>query len=124
MAMRRTTIEVIAIYLVFLVLSSVAGFLAMDSVLAQAPPTYKPTEIQALRLQVKQRDALLAQRDYLDAQRRYQDAIALLAAEGDSVRRENKWPDSVKFNADTITFTIPEPAPVSTRPPAPTGVKP
>jgi hypothetical protein len=92
-------------------------FWVMTEAQPQALPPYKPTEIQSLRLQVKQRDALLAQKDWQVAQEHYQAAVAILNAEGEAIRKENHWPDTVKFDANTIEFS--EPAPVSTRPPPP-----
>lgn len=98
------------------------------SVIAQnpgPPPAFKPTEIQLLKLQVRQRDAWLAQRDFIESQRRYQQAIADLNSEGEAVRKENAWPETVTFNADTIEFTAaPKPPvtaptpPVESSPPA------
>lgn len=78
---------------------------------AQAPATYKPTEVQQLRLQVKQRDAWLAQRDAIEAQRRYQQAVGELNALGEAIRMENGWPESVVFNPDKVEFSqTPPPA--------------
>lgn len=77
--------------------------------------SYKPTEIQSLRLQVKQRDAWLAQKDAISAQQRYQAAVGALIAEGEMVRKEQGWPESVKFDADTITFAVPPEVPAGGR---------
>lgn len=74
---------------------------------AQAPASYKPTEVQTLRLQVKQRDAWLAQRDAIESQRRYQQAIAELNALGEDIRKENGWPTTVLFNPDKVEFSAP-----------------
>ena len=74
---------------------------------APAPPKYEPTEIQRLRLEVKQRDAKLAQRDLADAQARFQAAVAALMAEGDAVRAANGWPKDVALNPDTLAFAVP-----------------
>lgn len=62
---------------------------------------YKPTEIQSLRLQVKQKDALLAWN-------RYQAAINDLNAEAQRVKKDNHWPDETIFNGDTLQFSEPE----------------
>lgn len=61
---------------------------------------YKPTEIQSLRLQVKQRDALLAWN-------RYQAALNDLSAESERVKKANGWPDEVVFNGETLKFSAP-----------------
>lgn len=83
---------------------------------AQGPPppptmsavqAYKPTEIQLLRLQVKQRDMMLAQRDYIDAQRRYGATGQALFAEAETVKRENGWPETVTLDADKLEFKAP-----------------
>jgi hypothetical protein len=79
---------------------------------AQAPLTYKPTEIQELRLQVRQRDAWLAQRDFRDAQIRYQQAVSQFQAEAEAIKKENGWPDGVKFNPDELSYAE-APAPAS-----------
>ena len=83
---------------------------------APAPSKYEPTEIQRLRLEVKQRDAKLAQRDLADAQARFQAAVAALMAEGDAVREANGWPKDVALNPDTLTFAEP---PQAAKPAAP-----
>lgn len=95
---------------VVIALLLIAGVIALP----QAPPSYKPSEVQLLRLQVKQRDGWLAQRDMIEAQRRYQQAVAALLAEGETVRKENGWPDALKFDPDKIEFAVP---PVRTTPP-------
>jgi len=61
---------------------------------------YKPTELQSLRLQVRQRDALLAWD-------RYQKAVVELNAEADRVKKDNKWPADTIFNGDTLEFSAP-----------------
>lgn len=62
---------------------------------------YKPTEIQLLRLQVKQRDALLAWN-------RYQAAVSALTEEAQKVKKANAWPEETIFNGDTLQFSEPE----------------
>lgn len=104
----------IAIAIAFVIVAwMLAG--ALD---AQAPPQYKTTETQHLRLQVKQRDAWLAQRDAIEAQRRYQQAVGELNALGEEIRKENGWPETVIFDADRIEYT--EPPRGAQRPGAPT----
>jgi hypothetical protein len=75
--------------------------------MAQSPPasTYQPTEVQSLRLQVAQRDAQLAQRDVVAANQRFQAAVAALSTAGERVKQENKWPDDVHFDLDTLNFS-------------------
>lgn len=89
------------------------------AVLGQEKKSFVPSELQLLRLQLRQRDAQLAQRDLQAAQARFQQALADLNDAAQNVKRENKWDDKVQFNPDTVTFAIPEtpkapaPAPVA-----------
>jgi hypothetical protein len=79
---------------------------------AQSPPAkYTPSEIQTLRLQVKQKDAMIAQRDYVAAQQRFQGAVNELNAEADRVKTENGWPRTLLFNSDSLLFSEPPPPP-------------
>jgi hypothetical protein len=77
------------------------------------PPVYEPSEVQALRLQLKQRDA----RDALVA---FQQAAAALNQACEAVRSENKWPVTVKCNPDTLKFadSAPPPTPPAKSTPA------
>lgn len=72
-----------------------------------APATYKPTEIQLLKLQVAQKDAQLAQVQLQRAQQTFQGALAQLDTVAGDVKRENGWPKDVQFSPDTLTFTVP-----------------
>lgn len=76
------------------------------------PKSYIPTEVQSLRLQVKQRDAQIAQRDVLAAQQRFAALVQQLQVEAENVKTEQKWDKSVVFNVDTLTFSeAPKPEP-------------
>lgn len=88
-------------------LALVAVFLFGVYVGSQEKPKYAPSEVQTLRLQVKQRDAQLAQRDLQYAQQRFQQAIADLNAEADRIKSENHWPASTSFSPDSLAFTEP-----------------
>jgi hypothetical protein len=100
------------------------GLLAASVIVAADAPKYTPTEVQSLRLQVKQRDAQLAQQAVLNAQEKFQAILAALNAEGEKVRLENKWPDTVKFSPDRLDFTE-APAPVlAAKPAVPAPAKP
>lgn len=85
-----------------------------------APPVtakLEPTEVQALRLTVKQQAAKLAQRDLADAQARFNAAVAVLNAEADRVKAEQGWAKDVRFDMDALTFTAPPlPAPTPPKP--------
>lgn len=80
------------------------------------PKIYQPSETQALRLQLKQKDAIIAQKDMQVVQQRFQDALNALNAEAEKVKLENKWTPDVRFSPDTLTFDMPKPSPA----PAPT----
>jgi hypothetical protein len=73
-----------------------------------APSKYQPTEVQALKLQVLQRDAQLAQIQLQRAQQAFQGALAALDAEAGKVKTENGWPKDVQFSPDTLTFDVPK----------------
>ena len=79
-----------------------------------AAQTYKPTETQQMRLKIKQQDAIIAkqqmeaaQRALQDAQKAFQDKVKALSDEGEAVRKEQKWPETVKFDFDNLTFAEP-----------------
>jgi hypothetical protein len=108
----RDTRRALAPYTLAVLLIVLAVLWIVGRVHGQATPQqqqYKPTEVQALKLQVAQRDAWLAQRDFLDAQRRYQEAVAALNRLGEDVKQENGWPKEVIFNADRAEFAAPNP---------------
>ena len=93
-------------------IGSVLGVLfAFLLAVAQGPSKYQPSEVQSLRLQLALKNAQLAQRDAQDANQRFQNSLRDLNVEGEKVRVENKWPDTVKFDAGTMTFVEPPPPP-------------
>ena len=65
--------------------------------------SYTPSEVQMLRLEVKQKTALLAQRDVNDAQTRFNQALTELQDEAKKVEEENSWKDA-QFNPQDLTF--------------------
>jgi len=73
------------------------------------PPAkvYAPTEVQSLRLQVRQKDALLAKAALEQAQRQFQQALTDLMTEGEKVKRENKWPDETQFDPNQLVYSAP-----------------
>ncbi len=102
--LRKVIIEMAVLFLIV----AVVMLLGM----AQAPPSapkakYEPSELQALRLKVKQQEAVLAQRDLRDAQMRLQAAMTELEAAAQAIKKENKWADNVQFDVNTLTFTAP-----------------
>jgi hypothetical protein len=96
-------------------------FAVAIAVLGQDKKSYVPTEIQMLRLQLKQREAQLAQRDFQQAQARFQQSVMELNAAAEAVKRENHWPDGVTFNPDSVSFIAPPDPP---KPAAPAQEKP
>ena len=84
---------------------------------ADAADKYELSEIQKLRLEVKQKDAQLAQQNLSFAQQAFQQRIAAFNAEAQKVEQENGWPSTLKIDPNTLMFTDP-PAPVK-GPPTP-----
>ena len=82
----------------------IAAMLIASGVLGQTADKWKPTEVESLRLQVAQKDAVIAQQALTQAQSNFQAALDRLHAEAERVRVENKWPDTVKFNDQTVSF--------------------
>lgn len=76
-----------------------------------APPKkFELSEVQQLKLQVKQRDALLAKAAMDSAQANFQQAVLNLTAEADRIKIENSWPKETQFSPNELTFNEP-PAP-------------
>jgi hypothetical protein len=123
--MRRIVEVILACTLGFLGSWSAGLILEAQTVQSKppAPSVYVPSEVQLLRLQVKQRDALLAQQELLRAQAQYQNALAALNAEADKVKLDNKWPATLTFDPGTVTFNEP-PAPAMPAAPKPEDKKP
>ena len=95
----------------------VSGNAGTATGIATLPP-YEPSEVQALRLQVKQRDAQIAQIAFQQAQVQFQQALAELNREADRIKTENKWPKDLVFKPETLKFEAPPspPHPASTKP--------
>lgn len=79
---------------------------------------YEPTEIEKLKLQVDQKDAIIAfqnmqaiQKQYQDQQGIYNKAVAALSQTVNDIRKAHGWSDKVTFNMQTLTFEPPAPAP-------------
>jgi hypothetical protein len=98
---------------------------------AGEPPKYVPTEVQALRLQVLQKDAQLAQvqlqrlNDAVQqSQQAFQKALQALQAGADEVKKANGWPADTQFSQDQLTFSAPPPPPPPPVKPAEPSTKP
>ena len=68
---------------------------------------YELSEIQKLRLEVKQKDAQLAQQTLTMAQQTFNQRIADFNAEAQKVEQENGWPSTLKIDPNTLTFSDP-----------------
>ena len=86
------------------------GLWIVVAALGQTPPTsqYKPTEIQQLKLENRRKDAVIAKQQLDMAQANFNQALSALQTEGAEVKKENKWPDTVAFDPDKLTFSVPE----------------
>ena len=96
---------------------------------SQDEKKYNPSEVQALRLKVKQRDAQViqtqlaaAQQTVADLQQRAQTASSAFNDEVKAIAKENGWPETVQVRMsqtqpDTIVFFDAPAAPA--KPPAP-----
>jgi hypothetical protein len=80
----------------------------------QEKPKYVPTEVQTLRLQNKQKDAIIAKQNvdalqvaFQQAQTKFQEAIKALGDEGEKVKQEQSWPKDLQFNVNDLTYTEP-----------------
>ena len=99
-----------------ILLYAVLGTLLIGAMVlyGQEKPKYQPTEVQSLRLQVRQKDALLA-KERLEAlqaavqtqQKTFQDALKALTDESDVVKKEQGWPKETVFEPNNLTFTEP-----------------
>ncbi len=89
---------------------AVAALYISVTLRADEPKAYKPTEIQSLRLQVRQKDAQLAQANLQVAQQQFQAALANLTAEAEKVKLEQKWPADTQFSPNDLSFSAPVPA--------------
>ena len=83
-------------------------------------PEYKPNELQALKLQVKQKDAQLKRIEFNRAQQDFQASYAALMDEVATIKKENKWPDNLLFDPDKLQFSEPpKPMPNASSAPSP-----
>ncbi len=84
-----------------------ALLLATVAMAQDKPKEYRLSEVQSLRLQVRQKDALLAKSNLETAQRQFQQALTDLTAEGDKIKSENGWAKEVQFNPNDLTYSAP-----------------
>jgi hypothetical protein len=79
---------------------------------AQTPKKYEPTEVESLRLQLKQRDAQLAQVAVQQANAVFQKTVADFNAEVDAIKKAHGWPaevqiDQTRLASNEIKFVLP-----------------
>ena len=84
---------------------------------ADQPASLTPTEAQAMRLQLAQKDAIIAQQQFqllqvqiAQAKQVAEDSVKQLAAVGEAVKKENKWPADTAFDMQKLAFSPPAPA--------------
>jgi hypothetical protein len=97
---------------------------------------YTPTELQALKLQLEQKDLTIIgtrmqaiKQQFDQQQAEYQKALGALQADAEKIKVDNKWPKTLVFDAEKLTFSEPPPppapaanpsvAPATTTPPTP-----
>lgn len=95
----------------FLTLLIIHGVRAQSAPQAPAPAKYELSEVQRYRLQLKQKDAQIAQMNVSIANSNFQQSIAAFNAEVKSIEQENKWPDTLQIDPNTMTFKEPPPPP-------------
>jgi uncharacterized protein YlxW (UPF0749 family) len=97
--------------LLLLMAAIVFGLFATKSAHTQQQKSYELTEVQKLRLQVRQKDAQLAQIQVSIAQSAFQKTIDDFNAETKAIEKENSWPETLQLNPQTLQFTEPPPPP-------------
>lgn len=94
---------------ILLVSAMILGaFLLAAATRETQPDSYIPSEVQSLRLQVRQKDAVIARLNY-------ESAVNALMSEGEKVRLENHWPDTVHFDFNSLSFVEQPPTPKPTK---------
>jgi hypothetical protein len=103
----------------------IAGALALTTVACSqtSKKEYKPTETQGYKLQLAQKDAIIAKqaKDVTDAN--FNKAYTALQNTASQVVVENKWPKDLIFSPDKLDFTAPVPLKDQVKPVPPTSTK-
>ena len=86
------------------VIGTLVGTLAGVIFAQTAKPKYDPTEVQSLRLQVKQKTIIIDGQQLQAAQNAYNADVAALVAESKKTINEQKWPDTTQFDLNNLTF--------------------
>lgn len=87
-------------------------FITWSAAIGQQPATpvsekFKLSEIQHLKLQVLQKDALLAKAAMESAQQAFQQSVLNLTNEAEKIKLENHWDAKTQFDPNTVTFSAP-----------------
>lgn len=90
------------ILLLLLFILSAAALAQAFQAPAPAPSPYKPTELQAAKLENLQLRAQMAQQNYFNA-------LGALQGECAKIVAENKWDPKVTCNLLTLEFFLPQP---------------
>lgn len=69
------------------------------------PKKYEASEIEHLRLQIKQKDAQIAQIYFMQSQQKYNEAVQDLYRECTAIRDQHKWPETVTCKPEDLTFS-------------------
>jgi hypothetical protein len=86
------------------------------------PAALTPTELETLKLQVKQKDAQLKRQAFNQAQAEFQAAYGALMDEANAVKKDHKWPVETLFDPDKLQFSQPPATPPAQ--PQPQGAAP
>src|SRR4029077_9309968 len=103
--MRSRTKYIIAGATVFLALMAM-GY-ALWGQEKPSPKEYRLSEIQLLKLQVVQRDAMLLKSQMQDLQRQFGDKVGDLQRTAEKIKLENSWPPETRFDMDKLEFSAP-----------------
>lgn len=71
------------------------------------PKEYKLTEVQLLRLQVQQKDAMLLKAQMQEIQRQFGEKVGDLQRTAEKIKLENSWPPETRFDMDKLEFSAP-----------------
>lgn len=99
-----------------IVFLGVAAF-AVD---AKAPEL---SEIQKMRLQLDQKDAIIAQNNLQAAQANFQNAINKFGADCETIKKDAHFPEKSQCDITSAGITLPAPEPAKPEPPKPEPVK-
>ncbi len=106
------------LYFVLAVVVTFMLCIGIVKIFAQTKKSYELTEIQKLRLEVKQKDAQLAQQTAAIAQSRFQSAVTDFNDQVKAIEKENGWPETLQVDPNTLAFREPPELPKAPEVPA------